>query len=209
MTIWVRKNNKFEVIYYGHLFFCTKNVIFRKKVAGGDSHLRFLRGYNAPIGRKEALVDWNKIKAEYIAGGTSYRKLCAKYGVSRTTLQRKAKDENWLGLRSQAEAKTESKIVNDVSKQNAKMDDTYFRCVDKLMQKAEELIASTTVWQPAMLKEMATTMKYLKECKGVRSDADMREQEARIKKIEQEISEANADRDIRVIIEGDLEKYSK
>ncbi|MBO7250819.1 MAG: hypothetical protein J6V42_06055 [Clostridia bacterium] len=131
-------------------------------------------------------MDWKRIKAEYIAGGTSYRKLCTKYGVSRTTLQRKAKDEDWLGLRSQTEAKTETKIVNDVSTKNAKVDDTYFRCVDKLMKKAEELIDNTPIWQPTNLKDMATTMKYLKECKGVKSDADLREQEARIKKLEME-----------------------
>ena len=33
---------------------------------------------------------------------------------------------------------------------------------------------------------MATALKYLKECKGVKSDADMREQEARIKKLQKE-----------------------
>ena len=101
-------------------------------------------------------------------------------------MQRKAKDEDWLGLRSQAEAKTETKIVNDVSEQNAKIDDTYFRCVDKLMKKAEELIDNTPIWQPTNLKDMATTMKYLKECKGVKSEADMREQEARIAKLQKE-----------------------
>jgi transposase-like protein len=134
-------------------------------------------------------VDWIKIKAEYIAGGTSYRKLCSKYGVSRTTLQRKAKDENWLGLRSQAEAKAESKIVNAVSDKSAKIDDKYFRLVDMLLDKTEELIVTTPKWQPTTLKELATTMKYLKECKGVKSEADIREQEARIAKLQKEASE--------------------
>ena len=155
-------------------------------------------------------MDWKKIKAEYIAGGTSYRKLCAKYGVSRTTLQRKAKDENWLGLRSQAEAKTETKIVNDVSEQNAKIDDTYFRCVDKLMKKAEELIETTPIWQPQMLKDMATTMKYLKECKGVKSEADMREQEARIKKLQKEAEgDADATNEVEVVFKAGEEAWNE
>ena len=132
------------------------------------------------------MVDWTKIKAEYIAGGTSYRKLALKYGVSLTTLQRKAKDEGWLDLRRQTEDKTTTKIVNDVSEQNAKIDDTYFSCVDKLMKKAEEFIIGAKTWSPTMLKDMATTMKDLKECKGVKSDADMREQEARIAKLQRE-----------------------
>jgi hypothetical protein len=61
------------------------------------------------------------------------------------------------------------------------------------MKKAEELIESTPVWQPTMLKEMATTMKYLKECKGVKSDADMREQEARIKNLEKQAEKDDTD----------------
>ena len=155
------------------------------------------------------MVDWTKIKTEYVAGGTSYRKLCTKYGVSRTTLQRKAKDENWLGLRSQAEAKTETKIVNAISDQNAKIDDTYFRIVDKLMRKAEELIDNTPIWQPTTLKEVATAMKYLKECKGVKSEADIREQDARIRNLEKQAEAEQKDNEIKVTIESDLNEYSK
>ena len=153
-------------------------------------------------------MDWNKIKAEYIAGGTSYRKLCTKYGVSRTTLQRKAKDEKWLDLRSQAEAKTESQIVNVVSKKKADIDKKYFTLVDKLMQRAEEVIENTPIWQVQSLKEMATALKYLKECKGVKSDIDLREQEARIAKLEKEAQEEQDNNDIRVVIGDEAEDYS-
>lgn len=154
-------------------------------------------------------MDWNKIKAEYIAGGTSYRKLCSKYGVSRTTLQRKAKDEKWLDLRSQAEAKAESKIVEDISKKSAKIDDRYFRLVDKLMQKAEETIENTPVWSVNALKEMSTTLKNLKECKGVKSDIDLREQEARIRTLEKQAEAEEKDNEIKITIEADIEEYSK
>ena len=50
-------------------------------------------------------VDWNAIRAEYIGGGTSYRKLVNKYGVSFEALKRKAKNEGWPELRTQAEHK--------------------------------------------------------------------------------------------------------
>ena len=149
-------------------------------------------------------MDWKKIKAEYIAGGTSYRKLAEKYGVPRTTLERKAKEEKWTDLRRQADGKAEAKIVESVSTKNAKIDDKYYRLVDKLFDKAEEVIDSTPIWQPTTLKEMATAIKYLKECKGLKSDADMREQEARIAKLQREAEENNPDaqKDIVVRIEG-------
>ena len=138
-------------------------------------------------------MDWNKIKAEYIAGGTSYRKLAEKHGVPRTTLERKAKDEKWAELRRQAEGKAEAKIVDAVSDQNAKIDNKYFNLVDKLLDRAEEVIEKTPIWQATSLKEMATALKYLKECKGVKSEADMREQEARIKNLEKQAQEKNQD----------------
>ncbi len=128
-------------------------------------------------------MDWNKIKAEYIAGGTSYRKLAEKYGISRSKLQARATRERWVALQGQVKAKTESKIVNSVSDKSAKIDDKYFRLVDKLFDRAEEVIDKTPVWQISSIKDMATALKYLKECKGIKSDADIKEQDARIKKL--------------------------
>ena len=155
-------------------------------------------------------MDWKRIKSEYIAGGTSYRKLCEKYGVSRTTLQRKAKDEKWVDLRCQTEAKTEAKIVEAVSEINAEIDTKYFDLVDKLFDKAKEVIELTPEWNVVTLKEMASAMKYLKECKGVKSDADMREQEARIAKLRKEAQDDdNSSKDITVIIGSDAEEYSE
>ncbi|MEE1046725.1 MAG: hypothetical protein U0M60_04805, partial [Clostridia bacterium] len=52
-----------------------------------------------------------------------------------------------------------------------------------------------SIWQPTGLKELATTMKYLKECKGVKSEADMREQEARIAKLQREAQQMSGDED--------------
>lgn len=138
-------------------------------------------------------MDWNKIKAEYIAGGTSYRKLAEKYDVSRTTLERKAKDEKWSELRRQTEGKAEAKMVDAISTKSAKIDDKYFRLVDKLMSKAEETIDGLDVWSVTALKEMSTALKYLKECKGVKSEADIREQEARIKNLERQAKDNNQD----------------
>lgn len=44
---------------------------------------------------REGAMDWNKIRAYYLAGGGSYRELAAKYGVSYVTIARGAKSENW------------------------------------------------------------------------------------------------------------------
>lgn len=152
--------------------------------------------------------DWKKIKAEYIAGGTSYRKLAEKYGVSFTTVTRTAKREGWVALRQQAEDKTAAKIVNDVSVNAVKIDDRFYRLVDKLMKRAEETIEGIDTWSVTGLKEMATALKYIKECKGVKSEADIREQEARIAKLQKDAEREEVDNDIQIIIAPDAEDYA-
>ena len=152
-------------------------------------------------------MDWAKIKAEYIAGGISYRSLAQKHNVSFNTLKTIAIKEEWTKLREQANNKATTRMVNVVATENAKIDDKYYRIVDKLMGKAEELVDNTTIWQVTTIKEMATAMKYLKECKGVKSDADLREQEARIKKLEKEISEEKKDTNINITFGDEVNKY--
>ena len=71
-------------------------------------------------------MDWKRIKAEYIAGGTSYRKLAEKYSVSFSTLRKVAAKEKWTELRNKAGAKRDTKIVDSVSDKEAK------KAIDKL-----------------------------------------------------------------------------
>jgi outer membrane biosynthesis protein TonB len=59
----------------------------------------------------EKRVDWNAIRAEYIGGGTSYRKLAEKYQVSFMVLKTRAKKEDWPGLRTQAEHKASTEAT--------------------------------------------------------------------------------------------------
>lgn len=54
------------------------------------------------IGKK---ADWNLIRAEYIAGGISQRKLAEKHGVSADVLMQKANRESWKKDRDDAVSK--------------------------------------------------------------------------------------------------------
>lgn len=154
-------------------------------------------------------MDWKRIRADYIAGGISYRKLAEKYGVSFNTLKTRATEEQWYRLRQQKDHRTTTKTIESLSDKESEIDDKYFRIVDKLLNKAEATVDAVEEWHPTLLKEMATTMKYLKECKGIKSEADMREQEARIARLRKEAETTDSDREIKVIIEGDLDGYSK
>lgn len=158
-------------------------------------------------------MDWKAIRTEYITGDISYRKLAEKHGVSFSTLRHKAIEEQWYNQKAQncnkIVTKSIEKIVEKESTKLAKTDEKYYRILDKLFDKAEELVENTPVWQLTMLKDMATTMKYLKECKSIKSDVDIREQEARIKKLEAEVQADNKDTKVTVEIVGHLEEWSK
>ena len=127
-------------------------------------------------------MDWKKIKAEYIAGGTSYRKLAEKYKVSFSTLRKVAAKEEWTELRNKARTKTDTEIIDSVSTKNAKKAVDIVDVADKLLGKISELVEDMVV-DTQSLKQLTSALKDLKEIKGYKSEADMREQEARIYKL--------------------------
>jgi hypothetical protein len=89
-----------------------------------------------PIGS----VDWNAIRAEYIGGGTSYRKLAKKYGVSINVLSPRATVEGWVGMRKEAETKATAKALQktaDIAADNATI---AARIRTKLLRKLEREI---------------------------------------------------------------------
>ena len=60
------------------------------------------------------------------------------------------------------------------------------------------------------MKHLTSALKDLKEIKGYKSNIDLREQEARIRNLERQAEADNKDdNDIKVVIEGSLEDYSK
>ena len=155
-------------------------------------------------------MDWNKLKAEYIAGGISYRKLAEKYSVSFSTLRDIAIREKWTDLKVQAQNKSVTKLVESVAKQNGTYTVSVIDVADKLLNKIESLIDAEGL-TISNVKDLTTAIKNLKEIKGIKSDIDLKEQKARIKKLEKEI-EANSEevnRTITVQFEGDISKWSK
>ena len=93
------------------------------------------------------VIDWNAIKAEYIAGGTSYRKLAAKYRVSRDTLNRRAIAEQWLKQREETKAKTTAIIQQKTAASAADNAATAQRIKAKLLARLEKEIDNLPVEQ--------------------------------------------------------------
>lgn len=86
------------------------------------------------------MADWNKIKADYIAGGTSYRKLAEKYDVSFNTLKTHAVEEQWYKLRQQKDQKATTKTLEILSDKSANKMTRVLDLTDKLLNKLEQAI---------------------------------------------------------------------
>ena len=154
-------------------------------------------------------IDWKKIKAEYIAGGTSYRKLAEKHGVSPTTLTKVAGREGWVEARKQADIKKTSKIVDAVSEKEAAKAVDIIDVADKLLLKLSDLMDNMII-DTQSFKQLTSALKDLKDIKGYKSAIDLKEQEARIRNLEKQ-AEADETKDTKVIVqlEGEISDWSK
>ena len=114
-------------------------------------------------------MDWKKIKTEYIAGGTSYRKLAEKYNVSFSTLRKVAAKEKWTELRDKARAKSDTKIIEAISTKDAKKVLSIIDAADTLLTKLIDTVEAMEVVDSQSLKHFPSALKDLKDIKGEKS----------------------------------------
>lgn len=85
-------------------------------------------------------MSWRKIKAEYIAGGISQRKLAEKYGIAWGTLRKRANLEKWNTKRKNAEKKAEQKVEQKTAEIVADNATLCEQIKTKLLQKLAVLV---------------------------------------------------------------------
>lgn len=135
---------------------------------------------------------WEKIKAEYIAGGISYRKLATKHGVSFNTLKDIAIRENWTDLRQKAHNTNTTKIVEKVFEENTKHVVGIYEVADELLKKIIEMLGQEGLTSQSV-RHLTSSLKDIKDIKGIKSDIDLEEQNARIDKLRKEIDADKVD----------------
>ena len=157
------------------------------------------------------MADWQSIKTEYITTNTSYRKLAQKYGVSYNAIGNRSRDEKWQELRDQHLSKTMTKTMNAIASQQASRAAKLISVSDLLLDKIKSLVEGKPelLIVPQNLKHISGVLKDLKDIQMIKSEADLREQEARIEKLRKEAMIEKENNEIKVTIVGDLDEYSK
>lgn len=139
-------------------------------------------------------MDWNGIRAEYIAGSCTYRELAEKYGVSFRTLGARAKREGWASLRRQACDKHVTAAIDTVSEAGREVGTQMQAAAVALIGKAMEGIQAIDAENAKALKAYSGVLRDIKEVLDMRSKLDLEEQAARIEKLRREAQEAREDK---------------
>lgn len=139
------------------------------------------------------MVDWSAIKTEYVTTDISYRKLCEKYNVSMTEVSRHGKDEEWRNERKKYQEKAYAKTLDTLIRKQQKRIERLQTITDKIIDKIELSVDKMDETDFQAYRQITAALKDIKEIQMLKSDADIREQEARIDKLNRDAKENSDD----------------
>ena len=126
-------------------------------------------------GKGLAAIDWNAIRAEYIAGGIGQRALAAKHGVSYSTLRRRSEHEGWTNAREEAgriaSAKTAQKTANAVADNASKLEKARGLLIDRALDAIEAIGRPVRVQTMSDLKALVEIVEKLAAVSGGSDEA--------------------------------------
>lgn len=157
-------------------------------------------------------MDYRKLKKEYLKGGISLKALAEKHGVAYGTLRKVAAKEEWTKLRNETRTNAGREMAKNLGRSQGRAQARIFDTAELLLTKLEACANAMNQMDPASLRRLVGALKDLKEIVGAKTDMDLREQEARIAKLEQEVEQARDGAEaptVTVELEGELESYAQ
>jgi hypothetical protein len=147
-------------------------------------------------------MDWAAIKREYITTGISQRALAKKYEVSLTAIRRRSVKEGWVKARIQTSDKATAKIVEKASDLTAEGEKILREAA---LEMARRLLGLAKNFEPSSnlkAKDITGALRDCREILDIRSEKDLKEQDARIAKLEREAAQENDTKSVTVRIKG-------
>ena len=151
------------------------------------------------------MVDWEQMREEYMTGGTSYRRLAAKHGVSYGTLARTARKEGWTALQRENEERAHAQTVADGA-ENMNGIQGIDEIADKLLARLSALAEEELDTQG--VKQIASVLKDIRDIKNTPLEFSL--QRAKIRKLERETElEEDSPREIEVVFKAGTEAWNE
>ena len=102
-------------------------------------------------------MDWQAVKIEYITDAdASYRSLSEKYGIPRSTLEKRARREKWPEERKASDGRTVRKAVKAHENRQKKRIERVVGNVDRLLDRVEQAVEEL---DRQILREVVKTKK--------------------------------------------------
>ena len=131
--------------------------------------------------------NWTKIRYEYVTTGISYRELALKHSVSFTTLSKGAKREGWTARRKNNDDKLTAKVLEAYNAKEVERRRSLMETADILLENVNRILLMNEDLEPKDVRTLSAALKDLKDVKN--TEADIREQEAKIKNLEKQANE--------------------
>ena len=131
--------------------------------------------------------NWKTIRYEYVTTGQSYRDLAEKYQVSMTTLSKRAKREGWPEMRKINDDKVTMKALEAYNEKEIQRRLDLMEAADVLLERVALVYALNPELDVRDIRGLAAALKDIKDVKN--TEADIREQEAKIKKLQKDASD--------------------
>ena len=134
-----------------------------------------------------------------------------KYGVDYRALGRQAKKQGWVAERDRHRQEVRQLAVEQATEKKIDRLLRFQKLTDKLLGKVEIFIeqADPKALDARALRSITAALKDMKEIQAVRSEAELREQELRLRLLERQEADSRTDRKFIVQIEGGEEDWSR
>lgn len=102
-------------------------------------------------------IDWIKIRNEYINTPTSYDRLAKKYKVSRGSLSKRAKREDWTGKRAECIKKAQERLSEQSIEAQMNYQEKLMQVRSKLLDKIDRAVDALENQNVDVEKEITST----------------------------------------------------
>lgn len=147
------------------------------------------------------MIDWEKLKNEYVMEGVSYGFLAKKYQVSLTSVERRGRAGGWVALRKAQEVALDCPETDRARRLQM--------VADKLLSKVEKALDDPEQKGSGELKNLSGTLKTIKEIQMIRSPLDDKEQRMKIAAMEKQMEKSAEDNSVVVELEGPLPGWAR
>ena len=153
------------------------------------------------------MADWSKIKAEYIRSGISTRELAEKHNVPYSQVNCHCKREGWVELRKQKQSKITQRMVDACATKEANEAIKIYEVADQAIEVIRGMLMNADL-SPSDVRSLTGSLKDIAAVKGLQTEAEKREQEARIAKLRREAErDEQQDKTVEIVMDSSIEDY--